>query len=30
MADLKYKPVRHDHASFLAKAQTASGLFRGI
>ncbi len=25
MADLKYKPVRHDHAAFLAKAKTRRG-----
>lgn len=25
MADLKYKPVRHDHAAFLAKAKTRKG-----
>lgn len=25
MADLKYKPVRHDHAEFLAKARQRPG-----
>ncbi len=25
MADLKYTPVRHDHAAFLAKAQERAG-----
>ncbi|MCK6553771.1 helix-turn-helix domain-containing protein [Candidatus Binatia bacterium] len=25
MAELKYKPVRHDHAAFLAKARTRKG-----
>jgi DNA-binding XRE family transcriptional regulator len=25
MAELKYKPVRHDHAAFLAKAKTRKG-----
>ena len=25
MADLKYKPVRHDHAAFLAKARARKG-----
>jgi len=25
MADLKYNPVKHDHAAFLAKARTRKG-----